>query len=176
VNIRRYYMPNSIVFITQVVDGRQPVFQHKPHLDLLLATIRQAKERYPFRMLGYVFLPDHFHLLIQPREPVTHSQVMHSIKPNYTKAYKQEIGITGSMKSWQKRCWDHLIRDEQDFERRLDYIHYNPVKHGYVQRPEDWSSSSYSTWQGMGVYPDGRGWKPMATLPEFDDVDGYNFR
>lgn len=50
------------------------------------------------------------------------------------------------MKFWQKGFWDHVIRDEADFQRHLDYIHYNPVKHGLVQRPEDWPYSSYSAW------------------------------
>ncbi|NJN82592.1 MAG: hypothetical protein HC802_10195 [Caldilineaceae bacterium] len=68
-NIRRYYVPNAVVFITQAVQRRQPVFQHPQYLELLKATMREAKERYPFHMLAYVFLPDHFHLLIRPLAP-----------------------------------------------------------------------------------------------------------
>ncbi len=167
-NFRRYYVPNAVVFITQVVERRQPIFEFEPHLDLLRTIMREAKERYPFRMLGYVFLPDHFHLLIRPVAPVTHSQIMHSIKPNFTKTYKQSIGISGPMKFWQKRYWDHVIRDEQDFQRRLDYIHYNPVKHAYVQRPEEWKHSSYSIWRQRGAYPERWGWSLPATLNDFE--------
>jgi REP element-mobilizing transposase RayT len=60
---------------------------------------------------------------------------MHSLKPNFTKAYKRAIGVTGSVKFWQKRFWEHTIRDEKDFECHLDYIHFNPVKHGLVTKP-----------------------------------------
>ncbi|GAB4443768.1 MAG: hypothetical protein Kow0031_26080 [Anaerolineae bacterium] len=108
---------------------------------------------HPFSMLGYVFLPDHFHLLIKPTGASNFSQIMHSLKPNFTKAYKRRLNITGPMKFWQKRFWEHTIRDELDFERHLDYIHYNPVKHGLVSNPADWPHSSFLTWQKRGVYP-----------------------
>lgn len=142
-NIRRYYIPDSMVFITQVVQGRNPIFRNIQHLHLLRETMHQAQEMYPFVMLAFVFLPDHFHLLLKPAAGVTHTQIMHSIKPNFTKAYKMAIGVTGPMKFWQKRYWDHLIRDEEDFENHLHYIHYNPVKHGLVGKPEDWPHSSF---------------------------------
>lgn len=163
-NIRRYYVPNAIVFITQVVERRSPIFQNPQHLELLLTIIREAKERYPFCMLAYAFLPDHFHLLLKPKPPTTHTQIMHSIKPNFTKAYKQRIGILGPMKFWQKRYWDHVIRHEAEFATRLDYIHFNPVKHRLVHRPEQWPYSSYSAWQQRGAYPEAWGWTLPATL------------
>lgn len=167
-NIRRYYVPNALVFTTQVVENRQPLFQHPQHLDLLLSIIREARERYPFQMLAYVFLPDHFHLLIRPIAPITHTQVMHSIKPNFTKAYEANLGISGSMKFWQKRYWDHVIRDEHDFMARMAYIHFNPVKHGYTQRPEDWPHSSFTAWCNKGAYPDQWGWTPPDSLHDFE--------
>jgi len=63
INFKRYYVPNAIVFITQVVHARKPVFANADHLELLRKTLRQVKVLYPFKMWGYVFLPDHFHLL-----------------------------------------------------------------------------------------------------------------
>ena len=63
-NFRRYYVPNAIIFITQVVQDRRPVFKNKAHLELLRSTLRRVKELHPFSMLGYVFLYEHFHLLI----------------------------------------------------------------------------------------------------------------
>jgi putative transposase len=167
-NFRRYYVPNAVVFITQVVQDRPPIFRNEAHLDLLLSTLHRVKELHPFAMLGYVFLPDHFHLLIKPEENSTFSQVMHSLKPNFTKAYKQTIGVAGSMKFWQKRFWDHIIRDEADFERHLDYIHYNPVKHGLVHKPEDWPRSSFLAWKARGAYADGWGWSAPHSVAEFD--------
>ena len=60
---------------------------------------------------------------------------MHSVKSNFTREYKQKVNETGSAHVWQKRFWDHVIRDERDFENDIHYIHYNPVKHGYVDDP-----------------------------------------
>jgi putative transposase len=119
---------------------------------------------HPFQMFAYVFLPDHFHLLIKPGPAATHSEIMHSSKPNLTKAYKATCTMTGSMRFWQRRYWDHIIRNEDDFQRHLDYIHYNPVKHGYVTRPEDWADSSFRYWQQRGFYPAQWGWSLPGTL------------
>lgn len=65
-DFRRYYAPGATVFITQVVQDREPIFRDEDCLELLLTTLRRVKELHPFSMLGYVFLPDHFHLLIRP--------------------------------------------------------------------------------------------------------------
>ena len=162
----RYYIPNSLVFITQVVHDRAPIFASPEYVSLLRSILHIAKEKYPFHMLGYVFLPDHFHMLIKPGPGITHSRIMHSIKPAFTREYKQALGITGTMYFWQRRYWDHIIRDEADLERHLDYIHYNPVKHGYVAKPEDWIDSSFCQWQQRGSYPARWGWSLPQTLQD----------
>jgi putative transposase len=167
-NFRRYYVPNAIIFITQVVQDRVPIFRDESHLELLRSTLRRVKELHPYSMLGYVFLLDHFHLLIKPTGSSTFSQIMHSLKPNFTKGYKQAIGVSGSMKFWQKRFWEHTIRDEMDFARHLDYMHYNPVKHGLVMRPEDWAHSSFLAWKERNAYSDGWGWSIPPSVAEFD--------
>ena len=80
---------------------------------------------------------------------------MHSLKPNFTKEYKKLIGLKSSesLKLWQKQFWDHVIRDERDLENHLHYIHYNPVKHGYVKDPRDRQDSSYIEWEKRGLSP-----------------------
>jgi len=161
-NFRRYYVPNSIIFITQVVNQREPIFRNTEHLELLKVVLRNVKALHPFDMLAYVFLLDHFHLLIKPTGASNFSKIMLSLKPNFTKQYKERIEIKGSMKFWQKRFHDHIIRDEADFERHIDYIHYNPVKHSLVTHPEDWPHSSFLNWQEKGVYPNQWRW----TLPD----------
>jgi putative transposase len=153
-NFHRYYIPGAAVFITQVVQDRRPVFRSPQMVELLRSTLRTVKELHPFTMLAYVFLPDHFHILIQPTGESNFSQIMHSLKPNFTKAYKGFTGRTESLKFWQKRFWDHIIRDERDLENHLHYIHYNPVKHGLVADPRDWPDSSYREWEKRGLYPE----------------------
>ena len=151
---RRYYVPNAVVFITQVVARRTPLFAEARWIDLLRATLHRVQEIHPYTMLGYVFLPDHLHLLIQPAPPETYSTVMHSLKPNFALAYRREKGIPGQITVWQKSFYEHSIRDEDDFEHHLHYIHYNPVKHGYVSRPEEWPHSSLAAWKAKGAYPE----------------------
>ena len=154
-NFRRYYMPGSAVFITQVVRDRKPVFRDTKNLNLLREILYNVKQLHPFTMLGYVFLPDHFHLIVQPIDRSNFSDILHSLKPNFTKEYKKLLGLSSSesMKFWQKRFWDHVIRDDRDFENHLHYIHYNPVKHGYVRDPWDWQDGSYIEWEKRGLYP-----------------------
>lgn len=163
---RRYYIPNAIVFITQVVNDRATTFVDPACVTLLRSILHTTQTKRPFQMIGYVFLPDHFHLLIKPTCEVTHSQIMHSLKLNFTLAYKRHCGIDGPFRFWQQRYWDHIIRNESDFQRHLDYIHYNPVKHGYVSRPEKWVDSSYVEWQRRGAYPEQWGWKLPDTLQD----------
>ena len=164
-NFKRYYIPGSAVFLTQVVDGREPIFRDVALAELFLATLRNVKQIHSFAMLGYVILPDHFHLLIQVAEG-NFSKIMHSLKPNFTKAYKSMLGLTSadSMRLWQKRFWDHVIRDDRDFENHLHYIHFNPVKHGYVTDPCSWKYSSYIEWEKRGLYPPAFEWDEPKNL------------
>ncbi len=165
-NFRRYYIPGSAVFITQVVQDRIPVFRDPKRLDLLLEILYNVKELHPFILLGYVFLYDHFHLLIQPIGESNFSDIMHSLKPNFTREYKNLLGIPPSqaMKFWQKRFWDHVIRDDRDFENHLHYIHFNPVKHGYAKNPRAWKYSSYVEWEERGLYPPALSWKEPINM------------
>jgi len=167
-NFRRYYIPNSIVFITNVVHNREPVFANEVYLNLFRQTLHNTKELHPFTMIAYVFLPDHMHLLLKPTDASNFSKIMQSAKSYFTHSYKQKLGISGSMKFWQKRFHDHIIRDEEDFANHIDYIHYNPVKHGYVTQPEDWLHSSFSSWQQKGAYPDHWGWALPDTQISFN--------
>ncbi len=160
-NFRRYYIPGRAVFITQVVQYRGPVFRDPKVVLLLRQTLNNVSDLHPFSILGYVFLPDHFHFIIQPTSESNFSDVMHSLKPNFTKEFKKMIGLSPSQsaKFWQKRFWDHVIRDDRDFENHLHYIHYNPVKHGYVKDPRDWTDSSYIEWEEQGLYPAPFAWE-----------------
>ena len=160
-NFRRYYIPGSAVFITQVVQGRRPVFRDLQNMRLLCEILENVRRLHPFQMLGYSFLSDHFHMIIQPTGESNFSDVMHSLKPHFTRVFKKSIGLSSSvsLKFWQKRFWDHIIRDDRDFENHLHYIHYNPVKHGFVKDPREWSDSSYIEWEQRGLYPSTFSWK-----------------
>jgi putative transposase len=91
-NIRRYYIPGSAVFITQVVQDREPIFRNLNYIKLLREILHNVKEIHPFLMLGYVFLHDHFHFIIQPTGEGNFSDIMQSLKPNFTREYKRFWG------------------------------------------------------------------------------------
>jgi len=158
-NFRRYYVPGRMVFITVVTKNRYPYLDSVPALDLYWATLRRVQDLHPFRLLAYVILPNHFHWLMRSEDPQGNfSRILQSFKRNYTRNYKTERGIEGSLRLWQPRFWDHLIRNERDLASHIDYIHYNPVKHEYVAHPEDWAHSTYRHWMERGYYETGWGW------------------
>lgn len=118
-------------------------------VDVLRTVIQEVKRRHPFQIGAMVILPDHLHALwtlpeddgdYPTRWMLIKAGFSRRIAPgerrNVSRISKGERGI------WQRRYWEHLIQDEQDYARHVDYIHYNPVKHGHVQRASDWSYSS----------------------------------
>lgn len=158
-NYHRYYDAGESIFITQIVKDRKPAFQNPASVQLLLTTFEEVNKFHPFTTLAYVILPDHFHFLIKPTGQSNFSQIMHSLKSNFTKSYKQAFNIQGSLTFWQRRFWDHIIRDEIDLENHIHYIHFNPSKHGYIQDSADWVYSSFNVWQARGAYSLNMHWK-----------------
>jgi putative transposase len=158
---RRYYIPNALVFITTVTKDRQNLFGRQENVSLLFDTMHRAQDIHPFHLLAYVVLPDHMHFLMRTDPSVTFSEVMQCIKGNFTYQYKLANAITSPLVLWQSRFWDHIIRDEQDLARHLDYIHYNPVKHCLAAAPDMWEHSTFSFWAKRGYYEQAWG----STLP-----------
>ena len=132
-DIRRYYIPNSIVFITAVTNNRLPIFHEEGRSKLFLETTRKVQEIHPFNLLAYVILPDHFHWLMKTHDPGgDFSKNLHSVKRNFTLNVKAARQVEKPLQLWQSRFWDHVIRNERDSSLHFDYIHWNPIKHGYV--------------------------------------------
>ena len=130
--------------------------------DLLLSVMREVKASSGFTMHAYVIIDNHFHWVITPRGQ-DFSTIMQSVKLRFTHRVKRAMGVLTPKRLWQRRFWDHVIRDADDLHRHMDYIHYNPVKHGCVSKPVDytWSSLSacaqkgnYTTNWGAGVVPE----------------------
>ena len=169
--IRRVYVEEGTYFITAVTLHRHRIFAQEGEIARLRETLRTVKEAHPFTMLAYVFLHEHFHLLIRLGQTTDISKMMHSIKRNYTLNYKAARGGNGRVTLWQHGFWDHVIRNEQDFQNHMDYIHYNPVKHGYVARPEDYPHSSYVEYVRRGWYEMGWGHKDPDCLTDINIPD-----
>lgn len=166
--IRRWYVPNAVYFITAVTQDRQPLFTCGASVELLRATMRRAKEYHPFTMRAYTFLPDHVRLLIYVPETTDISRLLQSIQRNFTRNYKKAYDIYEPTQLWQRGFWDHVIRNEGDFANHLDYIHYNPVKHGYVSKPEAYAHSSFHEYVRRGWYEPGWGHAEPEAISRLD--------
>jgi putative transposase len=145
-------VPNALVFITTVTHERQAIFSTEENTALLFDTMRSVQAAHTFHLLAYAVLPDHLHLLMKTEPTDNFSDIMKSIKWNYTFEYKHLHAISTPLTIWQKRFWDHVIRNEEDLARHVDYIHYNPVKHGLVASPALWKHSTFSHWLERGYY------------------------
>ncbi len=172
--LRRFDSGSAPVFITQVTGLRRPIFSDETALNLFLATLHNVKALHPFNMRACVFFPDHFHVLLCPELPTTPSDIMHSLKSYFTRTYHASLDNQTAV--WQRRFWDHIIRSQEDLNRHVDYIHYNPVRHGYVAAPELWPHSSYREWQRRGFYEADWGHElPMRlqdfSVREFDSLE-----
>lgn len=157
-NIRRFHVKNSPVFITAVCFNRHPCFQNDENKALLLSIINEVKIAKPFLLYGYVLLNDHLHMLLMPSARTSFSEVMQAIKLRFTYRFKRSNKVSREIKKlWQNRFWDHIIRDEEDFRMHLDYIHFNPIKHGYIDNPIYYPWSSFSYYLNKGYYTEGWG-------------------
>ena len=149
-NYRRHYLPGHSVFVTVVTNRRRPWLGESRNTVLLLEAMRTVKSLHPFRHDAHCVMPDHLHWMFTP-EDANFSIIVAAVKRNVTARLK-ERGDAGSPPYWQSRFYDHVIRDEDDFWRHLDYIHFNPVKHGVASAPADHLHSSFQEWCKRGVY------------------------
>jgi putative transposase len=169
-NIRRYPANGASVFITAVTANREPFLISNENKQLLLDVIREVKLQHGFVMLGYAILNDHFHFLINPKDADI-SKIMQSIKLRFTRRYIKRASSTKEqpVSLWQRRFWDHVIRDEDDFQRHLDYIHYNPVKHGVIASANEYIFSSFRAYVERGAYD--LDWSVGKALQQIDNMN-----
>ena len=109
--------------------------------------------RVSFELIAHVFLQDHLHILIAPGENSV-SDILHRIKLSFGSTYRKREGLRMG-RIWQRRFWDHIIRDQDDLNKHMDYIHYNPVKHGLVRDPVEYRHSSMVQYRSEGYYEPG---------------------
>lgn len=134
------------------------------HVDVLRAVVAQVKRRHPFHIDAFVVLPDHLHAIwTLPEGDADFARRWMLIKAGFSrhlaKGERRNASRMGKGERgiWQRRYWEHLIRDDGDFERHVDYVHYNPVKHGHVARAADWAYSSVHRYIAAGMVGPDRG-------------------
>jgi putative transposase len=143
---RRARVAGATYFFTVVTRNRSPVLTSPSVLPLLGAAFRAVRERAPFTTDAIVVLPDHLHCIwTLPADDTDFSGRWRRVKRFVT----TRAGI-GSI--WQPRFWEHLIRGDDDYRQHVDYIHYNPVKHGLVNAPREWQHTSFHRHAAAGRY------------------------
>jgi len=155
-NLRRYHRLYDICFTTNVTYDRNPILID--NIDLFWKAVENTKSRTDFEIIAWVILPDHFHMILDPKHQDI-SRIIQRIKMSFAAYYRKENGLL-SGRVWQNRFWDHIIRDDNDMQRHVDYVHFNPVKHGLAKSPFEWEYSSV-----FQFYPE-REWKFDLKLAE----------
>jgi REP-associated tyrosine transposase len=135
---------------------------------LLRAAFRSARVRHPFAIDAIVVLPDHLLTIwTLPEGDGDFAGRWNLIKGGFSRALPRVERVSASRLRkrergiWQRRYWEHTLRDDDDFARHVDYIHFNPVKHGYVERVQDWPFSSFHRMVRLGLYPESWAADPM---------------
>ncbi len=161
---RRSLATSASFFFTVNAYRRRPVLTHPDVRAALRAAIANVRNALPFRIDAWVLLPDHLHAiwslpdndaLYGKRWGLIKAQVSRlcahlvigDVDRSASRIRRREAGL------WQRRFWEHQLRDDVDFERHVNYIHYNPVKHGLVTRAVDWPYSTVHRYVGRGILP-----------------------
>jgi putative transposase len=155
----RAFVPGGTFFFTvTLLERRRKLLTE--NINTLREVFKAARRRRPFTIEAIVILPDHLHCIwTLPPGDADFSTRWHDIKARFAAQIPRKERLSarrvqkGERGIWQRRFWEHVIRDEGDYERHVDYIHYNPVKHGHVTRVADWPYSSFQRYVERGIYP-----------------------
>jgi putative transposase len=157
---RRYRLPGGTYFFTVNLLQRYPNDLLVRHIDILRSEVRAVREKRPFVIDAWVVLPDHLHCVwTLPPGDDDFTNRWRLIKQGFSKALpiterRSAVRMArGERGIWQRRFWEHAIRNETDYAAHIDYCHINPFKHGYVQRVADWPYSTFHRDVERGIYP-----------------------
>ncbi len=176
---RRVFEPGGTYAFTLVAEGRAPIFSDPRGRAILRGVLRDCRRQWPFEVVALVLLPDHLHALWRlPDGDAAYPRRLGWAKKEFTKAWLAGGGAEQPVSAsrqrhrrrgvWQRKFWEHALRDDDDLREHLDYIHYNPVKHGYVRCARDWPWSSFHRYVRAGAYTEDWGCAQMGALGILD--------
>ena len=156
---RRILVPGGTYFFTLTLARRRSDLLVR-HISALREAMRVVKERHPFSIIAMVVMPDHLHAIWRlPQGDADYPLRWSLIKSGFSRRISQRELLTpsrldkGERGIWQRRYWEHQIRDERDLQKHVDYIHFNPVKHGIVNHPAAWPHSTLLRYVANGLLP-----------------------
>jgi len=177
---RRWYVPGGTYFFTVVTFARRRFLTADAFRPLLREAITEVRRERPFEIVSWVLLPEHLHTVwTLPQGDEAYSIRWTQIKERFTKAYLAAGGVEGvrtrsrrrhrERAVWARRFWEHTVADEEDLAACVDYVHWNPVKHGLVSRVRDWPWSTFHRFVELGYYePD---WGRSDSFPGNDEPE-----
>jgi len=173
-NYRRAFVPGGCWFFTHnLLDRRRTLLVD--HIDALRRAFAETQKKYPFQIASIVVLPDHLHAVWKlPPDDADFSLRWRLIKMRFPKSLPMDEPLSpvrmarGERGIWQRRFWEHLIRDEADYAHHVEYCYINPMKHGLVRRVQDWPHSSFHRDVRLGLFPPDWGGElePVGTFGE----------
>lgn len=156
--VRNYVAGGSYFFTVNLLERNKTLLVD--YVDVLRESVAEVKRVHPFYIDAWVVLPDHLHAVwTLPEGDADYSSRWREIKKRFSKAlpadeFRSPNRIKrGERGIWQRRFWEHTLRDERDFRHHVDYVHINPLKHGHVQALMDWPCSSFHRAVSQGLYP-----------------------
>lgn len=157
---RRHFVPGGTYFFTVNLLERRNNDLLVRHIDVLREAVRVTRQSHPFHIAAWVVLPEHMHCIwTLPPGDADYVNRWRLIKMRFSRAIPGTEPLSASRLKrgergiWQRRYWEHTVRDERDYAAHVDYIHINPLKHGLVRRLADWPYSSFHRMVAGGVYP-----------------------
>jgi len=158
---RRSKAKGGTFFFTVVTHRREGILCAKNNARLVIEAFDCVKIKYPFALDAFVILPDHIHCIwTLPENDNDFSTRWRLIKGYFSKRFDDKDKYSkspsriskGEQAIWQRRFWEHTIKDDDDFKKHVEYIHYNPVKHGLAASADDWIFTSFHEYVSRGIY------------------------
>jgi len=176
---RRVRIKGGTYFFTVITYRKRKIFRDPENIELLRNAFRRVLKLYPFKIDAFILMPDHLHCIwTLPQGDSDYPTRWRLIKTLFTKNCKDRYKLPPSTSRakkkeqaiWHRRYWEHLIRDQEDFRKHVEYIHYDPVKHGWARIPLEWKYSSFHRYVRNGLYDESWG---AGMEIHFDEDIGY---
>ncbi|GGI92384.1 transposase [Legionella impletisoli] len=150
-------MPGATYFFTVNLQHRNSNLLIQ-RIDALRFAFKKVQQKHPFYIDAIVIMPDHWHIVMTlPENDMNYPARLSLIKSTFSRQIEHKEDVSQSRKNkrergiWQRRYWEHVIQDSCDYEHHINYIHFNPVKHGHVLKPSDWKYSSIHRFINKGI-------------------------
>ena len=174
-NYRRAFIQNSYLHLIVVSYKRKSIFAD--NIELLRHAFKNAKQFFDFEIIAICVLPDHIHVILNPKNIEEYPKIITSIKYYFSKNYN--VGVEtptygyvnkGEKGIFQRRFFEHTITSEEELNNQINYIHYNPVKHGLVNNVKNWQYSSFHKYVKHGLYENNWG-----SAKDIENIKNLNF-